>query len=137
MSDRDAIEAVVRESYNRRRTGDVEAIMAMFGPDPRFRLAGDEILGELTAEVRGKEAFRAMIQQLVDNWDWADYKILSILIEGDSAVVHSTGTMRFVPTGQNYETETLDLLKIADGKIVEFLQFLDTHMLARALGRAA
>ena len=46
------------------------------------------------------------------------------------AVVHSSGPMTYTPTGETVEFETLDLLTIADGKIIDFLEFLDTHQLA-------
>ena len=50
------------------------------------------------------------------------------------AVIHSGGTMIHTPTGQNVEFETLDVLTIADGKIIDFLEFFDTHRLAQVIG---
>jgi ketosteroid isomerase-like protein len=43
------------------------------------------------------------------------------------------GTMIHTPTGQGIEFETLDVLTVADGKIIDFLEFLDTHRLARII----
>ncbi|CAM5771743.1 hypothetical protein LMIY3S_03611 [Labrys miyagiensis] len=137
MNGRAEIEAFLREMYAHRFAGNVESIMAGFGAEPRFRVAGDEVLGVLSTEVRGVDALRAMMQQLVDNWDWSEYQIQSVIVDGDRAVVHGSGPMLFTPTGQRYETETLDLIRLEDGKIVEFLQFLDTHLLARVVGLAA
>ncbi|GLS17042.1 hypothetical protein GCM10007874_00570 [Labrys miyagiensis] len=133
MSNRDQVEAVVREIYARRCAGDVDGLMAMFGPDPHFRLAGDEILGPLTTEVRGREDLRAILERLTNAWDWRDYRVDTVVVEGNRAVVHSKGTMFYVPKQQSFPTETLDLMTIADGKIADFLQFCDTHMAARAM----
>jgi ketosteroid isomerase-like protein len=137
MSERARIEALLRGIYAQRSAGNMDGIMASFGPDPSFRLAGDEILGVLTTEVKGRDALRQMMQQLVDAWDWTAFEVDSILVDGSRVVVHSKGTMRFVPTGQKFVTETLDLLTLADDKIVDFLQFCDTHMAAKAMGLAA
>ena len=133
MSNRDQIEAVVRETYARRCAGDVDGLMAMFGPEPRFRLAGDEILGDLTVEVRGRKDLRAILERLMDAWDWSDYRIDTVVVEGNRAVVHSKGTMFYVPKKQSFVTQTLDLMTIDDSKIADFLQFCDTHMAARAM----
>jgi ketosteroid isomerase-like protein len=134
MSSRDEIEAVVRESYALRCAGRLDGLMAMFGPDPRFRIAGDVIPGELTKEVRGREELRALLERLIQDWNWNDYRIDTVLVEGNRAVAHGKGTMRYVPNTEDIETETLDVLTISEGKIVDFLEFCDTHMVARTLG---
>jgi ketosteroid isomerase-like protein len=137
MSDRSLIEAFVHQSYGRRRAGDVEGIMADFGADPVFRLAGDEILGALTSEIRGREALRQMVQSLVELWDWSEHGVDTILIEGNRVVVHGKGVVRFLPTGERFTTETLDLLTLVDGKIGEFVEFCDTHTVAKAMNSVA
>ncbi|WP_413991984.1 nuclear transport factor 2 family protein [Labrys okinawensis] len=133
MSDRDRIEAMVRETYARRCAGDIDGFMAMFGPEPRFRLAGDEILGDLTVEIRGHKDVRAVLERLTNAWDWSDYRVDAVVVDGDRAVVHGKGTMFYVPKQQRIATETLDILTIADGKITDFVEFCDTHMAARAM----
>lgn len=137
MSERAQTEAFVRDMYARRFAGNVEAIMAGFSQAAWFRVAGDEVLGMLSTEVRGTEALRGMMQQFVDNWDWSEYRIESVLVDGNRVVVHGKGPMTFRPSNQRYETETLDLITVADGKITGFLQFLDTHLLVRVVGLAA
>ncbi|WP_448953814.1 nuclear transport factor 2 family protein [Labrys neptuniae] len=137
MSERAEIEKLVRDAYAHRAAGNIDGIMNCFGADPVFRLAGDEMLGVLTTEVRGREALHQTMLQLVGAWNWSDYRIDSILVDGNRAVVHSHGTMHFVPTGQKFETETLDLLTIADGRISHFLEFCDTHTMVRTMNFAA
>ncbi|GLS17041.1 hypothetical protein GCM10007874_00560 [Labrys miyagiensis] len=137
MSDRSLIEAFVHQSYSRRRAGDIEGIMGDFGANPVFRLAGDEILGALTKEIRGREALRQMVQSLVELWDWSEHGIDTILIEGNRIVVHGKGVVRFLPTGERFTTETLDLLTLVDGKISEFVEFCDTHTVAKAMSSLA
>ncbi len=137
MSNQGPVEKLLRDIYARRSAGDMEAIMASFGDNPSFRLAGDEILGVLTTEVRGRDALQQMMQQLVETWDWSQYQVDTVLVDGNRAAVHSRGTMRYVPTGQTFKTETLDLITLEGDKITTFVQFLDTHMAARTLGLAA
>jgi ketosteroid isomerase-like protein len=50
--------------------------------------------------------------------------------------VHLSGRIRHVPTGKVLDTEILDKLTIKDGKIVDFAEFLDTHLVAQTVGGA-
>jgi ketosteroid isomerase-like protein len=55
-------------------------------------------------------------------------------VDGDAAVVHSAGLMKHVPSGSVFQTEILDKLALRDGKIIEFIEFADTHPVAQVLG---
>ncbi len=44
--------------------------------------------------------------------------------------------MHFSPTHTDVSVETLDVLKLKDGKIVEFTEFADTHMIASLMSEA-
>ena len=43
--------------------------------------------------------------------------------------MHSSGTMRHSPSGTDFTYEILDIVTLEDGKIIELVEFLDTHML--------
>lgn len=133
MSSRDEIEAIVRKFYAHRCADDLAGMMALFGPDPRFRIAGDGILGELTKEIQGREALRPVLEGLIKDWDWSEYRIGTVLVDGNRAAAHGRGTMRYVRKNEKIPSETLDLLTIVDGRITQFLEFCDTHMAAKAM----
>jgi ketosteroid isomerase-like protein len=44
------------------------------------------------------------------------------------------GTIRHVPTGIPIVTEILDKITVREGKIVEFVEFLDTDAIANVVG---
>lgn len=133
MSSRKQIEDIVREFYALRCDGKLDGMMSMFGHDPRFRIAGDNIPGGLTKEVHGLKELRGLLDRLIQDWNWNDYRIDSVLVDGNRAVAHGNGTMHYVPKTKDIETETLDVLTIAEGKIVDFLEFCDTHMVVRTV----
>ena len=101
--------------------------------DP-FRVVANNRLGELGEERRGHNELLETWRVLFAMWDWTNFPIKSVIIDDSNspvkAVVHSSGPMTYTPTGETVEFETLDLLTIADGKIIDFLEFLDTHQLA-------
>jgi ketosteroid isomerase-like protein len=53
---------------------------------------------------------------------------------GDTVYVHRAGTVVYQPDGSTLETEFMDKLTFRDGKIIEYLQFVDTFAIAKLLG---
>jgi ketosteroid isomerase-like protein len=137
MSGRNDVEAFVRGIYERRKSGDIEGIIAGFAPDAQFRLAGDAALAPLTTAVRSHAPLRGLMEQLVAAWDWSDYRVDAVLVDGNRVAVYGNGTMHYGPGKAPFVTETFDLLTIEGGKIVDFVQFCDTHSAARAMGLGA
>ncbi|MGH6643981.1 MAG: nuclear transport factor 2 family protein [Bradyrhizobium sp.] len=130
MTERTLIEEMLRTSYALRRNEDIEGTLESFTDDATFRLVGTPMLAPLTRPVTGRAAIREILTQLARDWDWTDYHITSIMVDGDHAVVHSRGKMCYTPKKASIDTETLDLITIRDGKISDFQQFCDTHMAA-------
>jgi len=137
MTNRSEVEALVHTIYGLRKKGDLEGIMASFTPNARFRMAGHGGLAPMTTPVEGSAQLHGLMQQLVSAWDWADFEIRTVLVDGNRAAVYSAGTMYFGPERMPVETELFDLLTIEGGKITEFVQFCDTHAAARVMGMAA
>ena len=137
MKERDETEKRIREIYAARRRGSVEQVMATFAPQARFRLAGNAALAPMTMPVDGHTQLRSVMKQLVDDWDWSDFMIEKIVVDGNQAAVYSRGPMRYGADRQEIETEILDLLTLEDGKIIELVEFCDTHMVSRMTGLGA
>jgi ketosteroid isomerase-like protein len=134
MAERNEIERIVKESYAARKRNSVAETLKYFHPDVSFRVMGSENLGPMTKGVSGLDALRSMFEGLFPAWDWSNFEIRSIHVDGDRAFVHLSGQIRHVPTGKIIDTEILDRLTIKDGLIVDFAEFLDTHLLARTVG---
>jgi ketosteroid isomerase-like protein len=134
MAERNETERLVRESYAARKRNSVPETLKHFHPDIRFRIMGSEALGPMTKGVSGLDALRSMFEGLFPAWDWSNFEIRSIHVDGDKAFVHLSGPIRHVPTGKVIDTEVLDRLTIKDGLIVDFVEYVDTHLLAQTVG---
>ena len=137
MSQRNEVERIVRESYAARKRNHVGDALKHFHPEARFRLVGSKSLGQMTETVSGRAALQAMFEHLFPIWDWSNFDIHSIHVDGDKVFVHLSGQVRHVPTGKVLDTEILDKLTIRDGKIIDFAEFLDTHLVIETIGGAA
>lgn len=134
MASRSEIEQFVNNTYEERTKGNIDKLLSHFHPDCRFRIAGSERMGPLSAHINGRENFRPMLKALIDDWDFAEFHTEGLYVDGETVFAHRAGTIRHVPTGTPIVTEILDKITVRDGKIVEFVQFLDTDAIANVAG---
>ncbi|MFD1330049.1 nuclear transport factor 2 family protein [Mycoplana ramosa] len=134
MMDRSELDRTVRAFYRARNDHDLDAVMSLVDPDASFRIAGNLRLGPLTHVVEGASEIRARFADLIANWDLSDMEIDSMHVDGDTAVVHRTGPVRFIPQDTFYDTEMIDKLTFRDGRLIEFTEFVDTLLAAEIIG---
>lgn len=134
MTDRRELERTVRAFYRARNDHDIDAIMSMVDPEASFRIAGNYRLGPLTHSVDGASEIRARFSDLMASWDLSDMDFDSIYIDGDTAIVHRAGPVRFIPQDSFFDTEMMDKLTFRDGRVIEFTEFVDTLQAAEIIG---
>lgn len=122
---------VVRQIYHARVQGDLDGLMSFLDDGCMFRVAGNQHLSPLTDPVVGAEALRTTMQYLIDNWDMRGIDFVSIHIDGDVALVHRAGRMRFGAT--EYDAEIMDKMTFENGKLKECVEFIDTLQAAALL----
>jgi ketosteroid isomerase-like protein len=132
MMDRASIESLVRDAYAARLRGDVEGACAHFADDAQFALAGAET-SPVAVRCSDCETLRKVMSGLVAAFEFKDHEILSLIVEGPKAAVHSRALVRATGTGQEAWTEFADLVTVRDGKIASFVQFCDTALAARMM----
>jgi len=136
MSDRSQMERTLREAYAARQRGDVDAILRLFTPDARFVMAGSAEISPVAMRVEGAAPFRTALAGMIKTFIIEDHQVVTILVEGDRAVVHWRATFRSSVTGDRLKSDLCDLVEFRDGRIASFLEFCDTAAAARLMGRA-
>lgn len=131
------LEGMIRQSYEARRRENVEDVLTYFDPQATFRIVANSDLGELGRQLQGHDELRAAFAELFRTWDWRDFPVKQMIIEGDKVVVHSGGVMHHTPSKKDVNFETVDILTLKDGKIVDFVEFFDTHLLDKIVTGAA
>jgi ketosteroid isomerase-like protein len=129
MTERATIESTIRSTYAARTKGDLDGTMANFADDAVFELNGRGAgLPGMGAQILTKNAIRPVMQQLIDNFRFADWKEIAMLVDGDRAFLHWRATVTSPVTGKSAEFDVFDLATIRDGKIVALHQSTDTAM---------
>jgi ketosteroid isomerase-like protein len=73
------------------------------------------------------------MQGMIANFELSDFTVIEMLIDGTSAAVRWQATVHYTRTGQVFSTELADFVTVASGKIVSFVEFLDTAQAAKVL----
>ena len=126
MGQREAMLDVIKRAYGARDGGDLEGLMDAFHAGAVFTLAGDQRSLEVAGTLRGHDAVREAMRGFIATFEFVERKILSEVVEGDRAAIHSLLTVRFVPSGETRNVDVLDLMTFKDGKIAELTEFADT-----------
>jgi ketosteroid isomerase-like protein len=135
MSDRQTMERVIRAAYAARLAGDLDALMAHLTPDVTFRIAGSDDASAVPCQARSLEASRNTLTALVDTFEFADFELVDLVVDGPKAVAQSRVRVRAKATGATAETELLDVIRFEGDRIASFVQFCDTALAAKLLGQ--
>jgi ketosteroid isomerase-like protein len=133
MANREALLDQVRRAYAARGKGALDDLMTEFHPEAVFTLVGDKQALSVTGSVQGHSAVREGMDKFISNFEFVERHILSELVEGDRAVVHSRITVRFRPKNREHKTEVLDLFRFQNGKIIELIEFADTGLIGKMM----
>ena len=126
MANRESMLGIVRGAYAARGRGDLDGLMSAFHPAAVFTLVGDKKALDVAGSVEGHAGLREALAGYIIAFEFVERDILSDIVEGDRAVVHSRLTVRYKPKNKVWTTEVLDLFKFQDGKIMELIEFADT-----------
>lgn len=80
----------------------------------------------------GVEAYFAALDKLVSV---TAYEVEQIIVEGETAVVLARGTGRFHATGEVVSLAKADVMRVRDGRVVEFREYYDSAPLLDCIGR--
>jgi ketosteroid isomerase-like protein len=134
MTDRETIRKLIEQAYAARAIGDIKGAMAGYHADGVFELAGEKRTLALAGAVKGHANVQEVMTGLAAAFEFLQRDIISMIIEGDRAAVHSRLRIRFVPKDKTITTELVDMFKIKDGKIVELVEFADTALIKELTG---
>ena len=123
---------IIAEHYAASSRQDIDAMMADVAADVRWtEMAGFPCAGTWI----GRQQIVENVFQVLGS-EWQDYRFeLDELIDAGDCIIgigNYSGTYR--KTGKAMHARVTHLWRLAEGKIVQFEQFTDTLLVARAMG---
>jgi ketosteroid isomerase-like protein len=137
MGNRQAMLELIRRAYAARGEGDLDGLMRAFHPDAVFTLVGDKSALEVAGSIHGHRRLREAMDGFIATFHFAERQVLSELVEGEGAAVHSRLVVCHGPTGATRTTDVLDVFRFHDGKIMELLEFADTALIRDMMSGAS
>ena len=128
-----AMREVIMQAYAARDQGRLADLMSTYHPDAVFRLAGDKEALAVAGAIEGHQNISGAMENFIGTFRFANRDVISMIFQDDRAAVHSRFDVTFVPTGNTFTTEVMDVFKFADGKIVELVEFADTAMINKVI----
>jgi ketosteroid isomerase-like protein len=133
MTERQAIEDLLGELYAARVRGDLDAVVNLFAANATFQVAGTDEASAMPTLVKGNAGIRDLMRGMLANFEVSDFTVLEMLIDGPSAAVRWQATFMYTKTGRMFATELADFITVVNGKVVSFIEFLDTALAAKVL----
>jgi len=129
MANRETMRVLIEQAYAARARGDADALMSAFHADSIFEFKGDKRALEMAGVTEGHADIRELMTGFIAAFEFTDREILSMIIEGDDACVHSRLRIIYRPKNESFTTDVIDLLKFKDGKIASLVEFADTALI--------
>ena len=133
MADKNTLETVIRDIYDARMRGDVEGIIRHTDDKVEFSIAGCAASSAVPCKVSGQQALRDVMGQLIASFEFRNGRVMDLIVDGDRAVVHWRIQVKAPASGEEAETELVDLVQFAGDKVLSFKQFADTALAGRLL----
>jgi ketosteroid isomerase-like protein len=123
MTHRSEVEQLVKELHSARLEGDLERLCAVFAPDARLRIAGSSDGKPIAIDASRITRMRPWLSILVKTFRLSRYQLLSLTIEGASAVAHWRVDIESKITGIVVPTELVDLIEVRNAQISSQIEF--------------
>ena len=137
MGNREAMLELIGRAYAARGRGDLDELLTAFHPEAAFTLVGDKRTLEVTGTVQGHRRLRETCAGFIAVFDFVQREVLSEVVEGNRAAVHSRLVVRYRPTGATTTTDVIDLFTFHEGKIIELIEAADNALIKDVLSGAS
>lgn len=128
--------ATVRRLYEAFAAGDVDTIIALMSPDIEWVEAENFPYAD-NNPYRGPEAvLTGVFGRLGTEWQGFGVHPEEYIDGGDTVVVLGRYSGTCVATGKSMTPQLAHVLRVSDGRITSFRQYVDTLAVARATGAA-
>lgn len=105
-----------------------ERFLELLADDATFRsIGGGAKFMEFTRPHKAKDNIRAYFAELMRDWEMLFFNVSTFLVQDDTIAVVCECAWKHKHTGKTVHTPKLDVMRVKDGKVVDFYEFFDNH----------
>ncbi len=106
--------------------GDAEPFFELIADHGVLRHVAPVVAFPFATPRRGAEGAKEMIGQILTDFQWLNFRAFELIAEDDLLVALTGGRLRHRASGREAAIHLADMIRFADGRIVEFVEFFDT-----------
>lgn len=118
--------AALRDLYEAYGRKDPSVFFGMLSRDVRFRIAAPRPHFRFAGPARGKAAVQRAIAQIAEDYEWQQFANRTVIGDGDRFFAVSGGRIKHRASGAVMTLELIDVIRVRNGKIVEFTEYFDS-----------
>jgi len=123
VTERAAVERIVRELHMARVNGDLAGMCRLFADTGRFEIAGASADKPISIRASGLSEFKPWLAMMTKVFKLSDYHLISLVIEGPRAAAHWRVNIFSKVTGVTVPTELVDLMELHEERIRTYNEF--------------
>jgi ketosteroid isomerase-like protein len=123
VTERAAVERIVRELHMARVNGDLAAMCRLFADAGRFEIAGASADKPISIRATGLAEFKPWLAMMTKVFKLSNYELISLVIEGPRAAAHWRANIFSKVTGVTVPTELVDLMELHEERIRTYNEF--------------
>jgi ketosteroid isomerase-like protein len=123
VTERAAVERIVRELHMARVSGDLAGLCRLFADTGRFEIAGASADKPISIRAQGLADFKPWLAMMTKVFKLSDYHLISLLIDGPRAAAHWRVNIFSKVTGVTVPTELVDLMELREERIQTYNEF--------------
>ena len=128
---------VATDLYSAFGRGDIPAVLALFDPAIEFREAeGNPYRPDGSPWVGPQMILTELFARIGEEWDAFAIHTERITPTADGVVMEGRYSGTYKPTGRSLDGQVCHVLRIRDGRLTHFQQYIDTATLQWAMGVA-
>ncbi len=122
---------IVRQTYELFKSGDIETLLSMYSDDVSWELPEVENT-PFGGKLSGREEVARFFAELDKYEENLTFERTDFIAQGDKVVVLGNFTWRVKSTKKEYASGFAHVVTVRDGKIVGFVEYMDTAARSKA-----
>jgi ketosteroid isomerase-like protein len=123
VEDNVALMRSLYEAYGRRNPA---PLFETLSEAVQFHFVGHPDLFTFAGTHTGKDGVQRALELIAQEYDWLVYQARDFIAEGDRVVALTDGVIQHRASGKELPMRMVDIIRIEDGRIVEFTEFFDS-----------
>lgn len=121
--------ALLQRVYDAYRRGDPSVFFAAVDENLRFGIAGPTEHFRFAGIRHGLAWAKKVIAEIAEDFEWLDYQVRDLIAERDWVIGLTGGKIRDRASGAILDADLVDVIRLKDGRITDFLEYYDTTFL--------